>query len=240
MLYIVDFVILFFLITGIVIGWKRGFITSLISFLFTICIVIGAFYLKNFVSVFMYENLPFIEFGGLFRNISSLNILIYEAIAFILCILVLVLIVVVITKITDFVNKIVNATVILALPNKILGAVLSLLQFYIISYFILFVCVQFPYTNYVFGLKDSKVATTMVDKTPGLSLITSKYYYTYKEVYDIVDKNANSEDKPNADYETLEVLMKNEIITPQSVRKLIDSGKLKVENAEELIHKYNK
>lgn len=244
--YVAEISLLIFLIIGCFIGWKRGFITSLVSFIFTICIFVGAFYLKNFLSIFMYENFPFINYGGIFEGITSLNILVYEAAAFVICILALVLVAVIITKVTNFVNKLVNATVILALPNKILGLLLSLFQFFIIGFFILFILIQIPYTNYVFGLKDSTVANVVIDKTPVLSMITSKYYNTYKEVYKVIDSHSEykeSEEKmeqAKANYETLEVLMKNKIITVDSVKKLKDSNKLNIENIDELINKYNK
>ena len=34
------------------------------------------------------------------------------------------------------------------------------------------------------------------------------------------------------------ILIKNEIITTKNARKLIDSGKLEIENADEIIKKY--
>ena len=238
--YFVEVALLIFLISGFFIGWKRGFITSLVSFIFTILIFVGAFYLKNYISVFFYENLPFIDMGGPFTGITSLNILLYEAVAFIICVIVLVIIAIIIAKISNLVNKLVNATVILELPNKILGSILTVIQFFIIGYFILLIMLQIPYTNRLFRLNDSRITTFIVDKTPGLSQMTKKYYNTYKEIYTILDRNENSTDKARADYDTLEVLLKNEIVTPISVRKLVDSGKLKIENVNELITKYNK
>ncbi|MBR6073030.1 MAG: CvpA family protein [Bacilli bacterium] len=244
--YVAEIALLIFLIVGCFIGWKRGFITSLVSFIFTICIFVGAFYLKNFLSIFMYENLPFINYGGIFEGITALNILIYEAAAFVICIIALIIIAVIITKVTNLVNKLVNATVILALPNKILGLILTLVQFFIIGFFVLFVMIQIPYTNYVFDLNNSVIANTVVEKTPGLSLITNKYYNTYKEVYQIIDKHSEvvqGEEEihqKQANYETLDTLMKNKVITVDSVKKLKEKNKLNIDNIDELINKYNK
>ena len=239
MLYMIEITMLIFLIIGAVIGWRRGLITSLVSFIFTILIFVGAFFLKNFVSVLMYENLPFFKFSGEYEGVSALNILIYEAIAFVICLIALVLIAFIITKLTNLVNKLVNATVILALPNKIFGMILSLTQFFIIMYFVLFILVQIPYTNKMFGLNESNVATVVINKTPGLSLMTDKYYESYKEVYDAIELgNATSE--VDKDYLILDILMKNKIVTVESVQKLKDQGKLDIENIDELINKYNK
>ena len=57
--------------------------------------------------------------------------------------------------------------------------------------------------------------------------MTSLYVYLF-----------GASDKSQADYEALEVLLKYDIITPSSVERLVDKGKLKIDNVEELIDKY--
>ena len=55
---VVDFVIVIALILGAVAGFKAGVIKKTTDFLGMFIIVILAFYLKNDLSVIMYENLP--------------------------------------------------------------------------------------------------------------------------------------------------------------------------------------
>ena len=86
---VVDIIILILLVLGAVAGFKAGVIKKLTDFVGMFVIVILSFYLKNFLSVIMYENLPFFNFGGLIKGIVVINILFYEVLAFIIVFLVL-------------------------------------------------------------------------------------------------------------------------------------------------------
>ena len=79
---VVDIVILIFLAFGALIGFKKGFTNQLVSLVGIFAIIILSYFLKNPVSVFLYNNLPFVNFGGIFKDITVINILVYEVIAF--------------------------------------------------------------------------------------------------------------------------------------------------------------
>lgn len=79
---VVDVIIIALLILGGVAGFKAGVIKKLTDFIGMFVVIILAFYLKNYISVIMYENLPFFNFFGLINGIDTLNILLYEVIAF--------------------------------------------------------------------------------------------------------------------------------------------------------------
>ena len=81
---IVDAVIILFLLLGTVIGFKQGVLKKTVSYIGLIVIIILSFSLKNYVSVFMYENLPFFNFWGLLTGLEILNVILYELIAFFL------------------------------------------------------------------------------------------------------------------------------------------------------------
>ena len=81
---ILDYLILIIIILGALYGYKRGFIGSLINFIGTIVVIILAFYLKNPISVFLYEHFPFFKISGFYSGISVYNILIYEGISFLI------------------------------------------------------------------------------------------------------------------------------------------------------------
>ncbi len=235
---LIDFIIIAIIIIGAWRGWKYGGISAAVSLVGTIVVFVLAYFLKNPISVLMYENLPFFKFGGMFKGIASLNILLYEAIAFIIAMLIFISIIVLIIKLTHILDKIINMTMILALPSKLLGLVLGALQYYVIVYFVLFILLQIPFTGKY--ITESQVVHGVVDKTPGLSLVTNELYTTYNEVYDICLKYDNVSDKSRGDYEALDTLMKHDIITSKSVQKLKDKKKLDFEGIDELIKKYNK
>ena len=81
---IVDILIIIFLVFGALLGFKRGVFRELVSALGFILSVIFAFLLKGPVSNFLYEHLPFFNFGGIFKGVSVLNIIVYEVIAFLI------------------------------------------------------------------------------------------------------------------------------------------------------------
>ena len=76
---LIDAIILLIILLGGVIGFKEGVIKKLTSVIGLIIVVILSFTLKNYLSVFFYENLPFFDLWGVFKGIQVLNILFYEA-----------------------------------------------------------------------------------------------------------------------------------------------------------------
>ena len=82
---IVDVIILLFLGLGAVTGFIRGFFKQTVISVGTILVIVLSFILKNPLSMILYENLPFFKMGGL----TSLNILLYETFAFIICVAIL-------------------------------------------------------------------------------------------------------------------------------------------------------
>ena len=75
---IVDVIIILAILMGAVVGFKRGLTTQLVSTIGIILVMVLAFILKNPISKFMYENLPFLDFGGLLKGLPVLNIIVYE------------------------------------------------------------------------------------------------------------------------------------------------------------------
>ena len=65
---VVDVIIIALLILGGVAGFKAGVIKKLTDFIGMFVVIILAFYLKNYISVIMYENLPFFNFFGLING----------------------------------------------------------------------------------------------------------------------------------------------------------------------------
>ena len=81
---IVDLVIIILLLIGGVVGFKEGVIKKLTSFIGVFLVFIVAFVLKNKLSVYFYENLPFLDLWGVFKGIQILNVIFYELLAFVI------------------------------------------------------------------------------------------------------------------------------------------------------------
>ncbi len=224
-LSIVDAIILLFILLGGVVGFKEGVIKKLTTVIGLIVVIVLSFVLKNKLSVFFYENLPFFDFWGVFKGVQVLNILFYEILAFVLIASVLMMVYRVILMITGLLEKVLKATVILSIPSKILGFFVGLLDAYIWVYIILFI-LTLPIFN-IRDIHESQVANYMLTKTPILAKYTDETVKIYDEVYNVID---NRKDKTNIELneESLDVMLKYKFVTVESAEKLINSNKISV------------
>lgn len=233
---ILDILVIILLLIGAFHGWKYGGFSSIVSLLGTLLVFVLSFYLKNPISTILYENLPFHTFGGIFSGITSFNILVYEGIAYIICLIVLSILLKIVLKLSGLIDKVINLTIVLTIPNKIVGLVCKTLEYYVFIFVGLFVLAQLPIGAPYF--KDSTVSNSILKDTPLLSDVTNDIYSSVNEIYDICLKYDKETDKLQADYESLDVLMKYDIITPDSVSKLAERHKLRIDNIDVLIEKY--
>ncbi len=234
---IVDVLILLFLLSGIGAGFARGFLKQTVISIGTILVVILSFIFKNPLSLMMYKELPFFKFGGIFYGLTSLNILMYEILAFIIVAVILSIVLAVIVKITGLIEKLLKMTIILAIPSKILGMVVGFIQSFVIVYIVLFV-LSLPVINLPY-LKDSKYAKLILNNTPFLSSITSGINDTYNEINiflnDTINKNMDVETKNT---NMVEIMLQNNVTTTESIKLLVDKKKIEIHNVNELIEKY--
>ena len=84
MLNIFDVGIILLLILFIILGIKKGVIKELVSLVGIIIVFILSWSLKGIIGNFLCIILPFFKFTGIIEGMSSLNILLYQAIAFII------------------------------------------------------------------------------------------------------------------------------------------------------------
>ena len=233
-LNIVDVIILLIILLGGVIGFKEGVIKKLTSIVGLVLIAVISFSLKNYLSVIFYENLPFFDFWGAFKGIQVLNIVFYEMLAFLIIASVLTVIYQIILGISGLVEKVLKATIILSIPSKILGFFAGLVENYIWVYLFLFVF-TLPVFN-ITQIRESKIATNILDKTPILSKYTSKTLDIYNDLYAIIDNKQNKSNE-QVNEEAMDLMLKHEIITPKSAHKLIDRNKVNVSD-DSFIAKY--
>ena len=219
---VVDVIIIALLILGGVAGFKAGVIKKLTDFIGMFVVIILAFYLKNYISVIMYENLPFFNFFGLINGIDTLNILLYEVIAFLVIFIALLKVVL---MLTGLVEKILKATVILSIPSKLLGIVVGVIEMYVYLFLIL-VIVSLPIFDSSF-LKDSKMNNFILNNTPVLSGVSEEIIDIYGDVYNIIDNRKNKTNE-QLNEEILKVLIDKKVVTKESAKKLVDKNKIHI------------
>lgn len=235
---LLDLIVIIIIGYGAYRGWKYGCFSSIVSLIGTVLVFTVSFYLKNPLSRLLYENLPFHTFGGIFKGITSVNILVYEGISYLICLIALAAILGIVLKLTGIVDKLIKLTFILALPSKIFGLIIGAVQFYVFAFAGLFILAQLPFGAEYYN--DSELGHTILTKTPLLSSVTNDLYHSISEIYEICIKYDNIEEAEKAigDYEALETLLKYNIITTDSVEKLVEKGKIKIEGTDALIEKY--
>ena len=234
---ILDIVIIIFILFGAVVGFKRGFTKELVEAVGFIAIVVLAYLFKNPLSVLFYEHLPFLEIGIL-KGVEVLNILVYEILAFLVILSILGVLLRVLLMATSVFEKILNATVILSLPSKILGAVIGILQHYIIAFVVLYIltltCFNYEIVN------ESKYRSKIFDNTPILSMLIDdsiKVVDEFKLLKQKYEDKTISESEFN--YSALELFLKYDLVKTSSVEKLIEKGKITpFDNYNELLDKY--
>lgn len=220
-----DIIILIALAFGAVGGFKSGVIKKTADFVGMFIIVILAFYLKNYLSVIMYENLPFFNFWGFIKGLDAINILFYETLAFIIVFMALLFVLRVVLTVTGLIEKLLKATIILSIPSKLLGIVVGVIEMYVYVFLILIVLTlpifDLPY------VRESKTANFIINNTPILSGISEDMINIYDDVYDVViNKNSKTDEQLNSDI--TKILIDNNVITKESARKLVERNKLHI------------
>lgn len=232
---IVDILIIIFILMGGVIGYKRGAVKELVKAIGFIVVSILAFLFKNPLSVVFYENLPFFKFGGILKGVTVLNIFLYEFIAFLILFFVFMMLWRLVVFASSLIQKIINATIILELPSKIIGFLLGIIEYYIIAFVVLYILV-FPFFNLSY-VSESKYAGYILNDTPVLSLSVSENMKFIEEFAVLKDKY-NTSNSTEFNYDTLDLFLKYDIISVDSVRKLVEKDKLDIKGVQKLIERY--
>ena len=102
---IVDILIIIFILSFGILGSKRGFFKQTVTTVGSILVFVLAYYFKDGVANFLTFNLPFFNFKGEMLGLTSLNIIMYQLIAFLLMVLIFSGILAVIIKITGIFEK---------------------------------------------------------------------------------------------------------------------------------------
>lgn len=221
---IVDAIIILMILFGGVVGLKKGFTRQLVDTVGIIAVIVISFMLKGVVSEFLYKFMPFFNFSNRFAGITSMNILLYEIVSFVLIFAVLSTLLGVLKKTTSLFEKMLNATIILGIPSKILGFFVGLINNFIISFIVLYV-LSLP----VFGLNlvtESQVTQKILNSTPVLSNICNDSLEVFNEMSKLMDEYKTNPKRADLNQRTINLLIEYDIIDKDTVNKLIKNGKL--------------
>ena len=215
---IIDVVIFLLIILSFINGYKRGVLKEVVMLCGTIVIYIVSFLLKDKLGLILCKILPFFNLDGL----VSLNILIYQLIAFFLIASFLFSIFGIVLKFTGVLQKLVNMTIILTIPSKILGGILGLVEGYIVI-FALLIILSVPFKN-IDIFKNSNLNNKIITSSPILSSTLGNLDDLIIDIYDIkIDKD---QDKDKINDKILDMYIDYNVISREDLDSIIKSGKL--------------
>lgn len=228
---IFDIMIILGLLFGMLIGWKHGFVRQIVSLVGLILVVILAFLLKNPISTVLYNYLPFFKYGGVFKEVSSINIVIYEFVAFAITFTILYILFKLIVSTTTIIDKILKVSKVLGTHSNILGALFGIIESYLIIFIVLYLF-SLPIFNFK-SLNESSLANTVLDNTPVLSYIIDDKLTLYDEINTLKIEYAKDDEKKELDRKLLKLLIDKKVISMNNVYDLVSKNKLDYELLED-------
>lgn len=231
-----DFLIVLLIISGMVVGFKRGFTRQLVSSIGFILVVILSFMLKNPVSIFLYEHLPFFKFAGVIKGVTVLNIFFYEVIAFLFIMSILTIGLKLLIHFTNIFEGLLKVTIVLAPISKIGGAIIGAIEAYVWA-FLIFYVLSMPVIHLP-EFDHSKLKDKILNNTLVLSGYIDDSLIIINEFADIKDKYELTPNASEFNRETLDLFLKYNVVTVDSIDTLVSKGKLKVDNIEDILEKY--
>lgn len=229
----ISIVIVLIILSFGVLGLKRGAIKEAAVVIGNILAIVLAFVLKDLFASYLISVFPAYKISSVIGSLSSLSIIFYKLLAFLILLIIFRFILRIIVSLSGIISKIVDATIILLLPNRILGFILGIVEGYILMFVALNVLMIPLSSNATF--MDSEVRKYIVEETPILKDSFGGLNTSLEEVMQL-DKNDNEN---SLNLKVIDILLKNKIITKDEVQELASNGKLvNVEGLDTVINKY--
>lgn len=227
---VLDIGIILLLVMFAIVGFKNGVIREVVSIVGIIIVFVVAFSLKEVIGNFLCYVCPFFKLGGVLEGITAINILLYQTIAFLIIYSVLMVIYTLVLKISKGIQKILDLTIILWLPSKLLGALVGLLEGIIVM-FIIIMILTIPLKNTEL-FQESQIVHSLLYDTPILSNSTSNYTSSVEEIYELEDEVSKKKiTSQEANEKTIKIMIKYNIVTKDFIKELIKLKKLDIDES---------
>lgn len=235
---ILDIIIVLILIMCAIVGFKRGAIKEIVSLVGIILVFVISFSLKGVLGNLLCKFLPFFNFAGSIEGLTVLNILLYQLIAFLIIYSLLYSVYMIVVKLSGVVQKLVHMTVVLWLPSKVIGAIVAALTGYIVIFAILLVLLIPLKNSSLFA--ESSIANYIIYESPVLSSSAEGISSSINEVYQLGEDVSHKRISVNeANLETMDILLKYDIVSPEVARDLVRLDKLDdVSGIDKVIRRY--
>lgn len=234
---VADILIILFIIAGAAAGFKEGFTKSLVKFFGFSIVILLSYLLKDALSSIYMTILPFFPFSGVIKGLTVLNIALYELLAFISLFTVFMTILKIISKTTGIFERFLSMTILLGIPSKILGSIIGLIKNYIIVFFIIYYLAM-PNFYEISPIKNSKLKEPILKYTPVLSKGAENSVKVMEEFSKLAKKYKKTDNINEFNLQTLDLLLKYKVTTFSNIKKLSESGKIKIDGLDKLLERY--
>ena len=228
----VDIVIIACIAIGALLGWKKGVIKTLVQLIGMIAILIISYTFKDILADYLMNVMPFFNFAG-FDGISAINILMYELIAFIVIFIILYCVLNILLTLSGLIEKLLKLTIILAIPSKILGAIVGAIEGLVLAFIITFIMFHAGITTK--AVYESASGVVVLERTPFIGQVMAKSTLALEDVSELLEKfegERTEETKKELNAQVLSILIHYNIVSKDSVQKLVDDKKLDMENVQ--------
>lgn len=223
---LVDICLLVVILYCIIAGYRSGVIKTLVKLVGLFIVACASYYLKDIVADFLITHLPFYNYGGETGTITSVNIMVYQAVAFVFLFIILYSVLNIILIFAGLVDRLIKMTVIFAMPDKILGGVVGFVEGVMYSFIIVFAISQIPHSQQ--ELVSESIANDLLMKTPIIRNVFGSASTAGQEVASILlDSELSAESK---DITILQTLIMYGMISADKAQSLIDSNKIQLPN----------
>jgi uncharacterized membrane protein required for colicin V production len=235
---IIDIIVILGIIFSAYIGMRKGFVRSLVAFVGIVIVFILAYFMKNPIADWLCLNLPFFNFTGSFKGATILNVIFYQIIAFIIMFSLLMVAYHVIVRISGLVERLLKTSFILAVPTKIGGLIVGILEGIVIS-LIAIVILSLPVLKFDL-IENSAIRNYLYNVSPVIGNITGSMNESVDEILELKEKINNKENKEEFNLSSLDIMLKHKAMKVSLAEKLVNSGKLNInsDKAMEIVNKY--
>ena len=176
----IDVLILIILLFSIVLGIKRGFMLQLMNLAsFIIGLIVAIIYYKPLASKFVL----WIPYPGFTDNATMTLVLdtldvdrtFYRVLAFALIFFAVKFAVQIVFSMFDFLTYL----PVLHSVNRLLGAVLCFIEFYLLTFIVLYLLALIPLESLQVRLSNSILMGFILEHTPGITAIFQNWWYIY-------------------------------------------------------------
>lgn len=228
----VDILIIIILILFALMGFNNGLIKSLIILLGFIVVIFVSYALKNFIGDFLVINLPFFVFGHFLQGATALNVILYQAIAFIILLVIFGFAYRFLVTVSGIFEKILRVTIILGIPSKIGGLIVGFIEGYIVVYLALFVLTQ-PFLH-IDILEQSSFTNKIVNNSPIISNFAEGSLRVFNKIKDIT----TMQDQSEMNKKIVELILDENVTSKETMQKLVEKKKIVGEEVIDLINNY--